>query len=534
MVIKGLRRIDMVWWRWRPEMSAFLNRCRRLLNADRIVFFAFCAVHPINPMCCPTPCPISDSFKIADFAVEAGQAWQNVEKCRQIADGYFSLTMAFGPNGPVASELRRFPGSVAGAFKTFQTSVPSPLKAEDLNNPRAVSEILKASVFDLNVSELTVGVGRVALRAGTVADEAVNALASSMHGYKRLTDVVVDRGLQTVSAASAKYVRGDLAANASAREALVDNLSGFRELLSVWAAIEATVSSTAHATTLGTLPFPTSSGQSSFLTDAAQAKIDRLRRLRLMRLAVNQLDTTISALTALHNERHAVAVMLAQYSGLRNTVASDNQAIQFRAADAATAVSLLTQIFTDGKAVFQSAQGQLLSLDTTSWKDSATKMATANEAAQTVVGAIFFNPQAYGTLQSDSFSQDGFSSSAVEFSQVLASSFSSWLEDDKLERFWAPLRQDASAAISSLDQRLREINDRRGFDISGPEAMDRENALLRQIDQQFQVTLNSTLQASNDSQKAILTSYITAFQTAVAAIKSDISASNFVAVRWPT
>jgi hypothetical protein len=257
---------------------------------------------------------------------------------------------------------------------------------------------------------------------------------------------------------------------------------------------------------------------------------DRLVRLRQTRIAVRQLDVTTSALTALHNERHAAVVMQAQYPGLWNTVASDNQAIQFRAVDAASAVSLLAQVYSDGNAAFQLAQAQLLSLDTTGWKDNATKTQAANAAAQAVVQSMIANPQAYGNLLAESSN----GATGGVNAEALASAFSTWLEDEKLERFWAPLRQDAVSAIAALDQRLAEINRRRGFDITGSVAIEQETALEAQFDAQLKQLSMSGQQGMDDSQKALLASYQTAFQGAVAAVQSDPTASQFVTVRWPS
>jgi hypothetical protein len=497
-------------------------------NGD-FAFAAFCAVHPINPLCCPTPCPIYDNQKIVDFLNEAEEAWQKVEQCRQITDKYISIVTTFGPNGPLVSELRRAPTTVSGVFSTFQASVPGMLKTRDLSNPRAVAQILKAALFEpnsLNVVTLTDRIGRVSLRVATISDEAVNALATGLHGYGRLPDVAADRGQQTVTASKSVNVRNDLAANISARQALVDNLGGLQELLSSWAAMVATASSETHATTMGVLPSSSNSSQSLPLAIALQTRMDLLNRLRLTRIAVNQLDVTTSALTALHNERHAAAVMLAQYPGLWNTVASDNSAIQFRASDAAAAVALLSEFFVDGNSAFQLIQVQLKALDTTGWKDS-TKMQAASTSAQAVVQAILVNPQAYGVMSPKS-------GNAIRSNQVtdaLVNSFSSWLEDDKLERFWAPLRQDADSAIASLDQRMKAISDRLGFDISSSTALERETALLAQFNQQMQqIPISSQDGVSGGLAVA---SYVSAFQTVVTAIQSDPTASNFVTVRWP-
>ncbi|WP_146002814.1 hypothetical protein [Telmatospirillum siberiense] len=533
-------------WRERPVSTGrrILARmaavaARVLPSFDRRLLVAFCVVHPINPMCCPTPCPVFDQAKVARFLGEAEQAWQKVEQCRQIADRYVTLLSTFGPNGPLATELRRVPGSVSGVFTTFQASYPSMLKAGDLGNPRAIAEILKTALFDpsnLEVVKLTGSIDRVRQRAAVAADEAVNALATGMHGYSRLTDAATDRGQQTVSASKAKTVRDDLAVNASARQALVDNLAGLKELLSSWAASEASSASVTRTTAADPLSSTTNSADASPLAVALQAQAARLDQLRQVRVAVNLLDATTSALTGLHNERHAATVMLAQYPGLWNTVASDNKAIEFRAADAAAVSTQLAQIFIDGAAAFQVAQARLLALDTTGWRDNATKIAAANAAAQSVVQDILAHPQAYGTVRAD-LAENGGTSSAAPYGETLAGGFAAWLEDDKLERFWAPLRRDAETAIASLDQRLKEISERRGFDIAGAGALAGENRLLDQFGQQLQSTLTVVAQAGQsvgESQQSWVSAYISAFQAAAGAVRSDSAATSFVTVRWPS
>lgn len=506
---------------------------------DARLLVAFCLVHPINPACCPTPCPIYDQAKISEFLGEAEQAWQKVEQCRQIAERYVTLLTTFGPAGPLATELRRVPGSVSSVFTTFQASYPSMLSAGDLANPRAVAEILKTALFDpsnLDAVKLTGRVERVRKRTAAAADEAVNALATGVHGYRRLVDGAAGRGQQTLSASKALTVRDDLAVNASARQALVDTMTGVKELLSSWVATEAATASITRTTPADPLASSTSSAATSPLALALQAEAVRLDQLRLVRVALNQLDATTSALTGLHNERHAAAVMLAQYPGLWNTVASDNKAIEFRAADAAAASSLLSRIFTDGASVFLAVQARLLSLDTTTWKDGAAKMTAANAAAQSVVLDLLANPQAYGPVRDDSADNEATASGSL-YAEALATGFAAWLEDDKLERFWAPLRRDAETAIASLDGRLKQISDRLGFDISGSGALTGEVALLSQFGLQLQDTRNIVAQAGQslaDAQKAWVSAYISAFQTAVAAVQSDSAANSFVTVRWPS
>lgn len=537
MAIVGLFGTRAFWQDMRFAVRAAFAAFTVGVTTDDAALIAFCIVHPLNPLCCPTPCPVSDFAKIASFVREADQAWQKVEQCRQIANQYLSLVVAFGSQGILDAELRRVPCAVSDVFKTFVPRNPAALQPGDLGNPRTIAEVLKATMYEpagLDVVTLTAGIGRVSQRAASISDEALSAIAAGLHGYRRLIDVAGDRGQQTVLASNATTVRSDFAANASARQALVDNLAGLEELVTSWAATEATASSAVHSATIGPLPSSSSSSQTSSLATSLQAEADRLASLRQMRMAVNQLDITTSSLTSLHNERHAAAVMLARYPGLRNTVASDDQAIQFRATDAASIIALLGQVFIDENSVFQSVKTQLSSLDATTWKDSATKTQAANSAAQTVVLSIVANPQSYGGLRTGPITGSGIDDPDGPLAEALANSFAAWLEDDKLERFWAPLRHDAESAITDLDQRLSDINNRLGFDVSGSVALEREQALVTQYNQQVRQIAASGQRGADDERQLILASYIAAFQAAVAAIQSDSTASSFVTVRWPS
>lgn len=534
-IMGAMRRIPPV------RMAAPVNFRRFLRVLDRRLLVAFCVVHPINPACCPTPCPVIDMSKVASFVEEADQAWQKVDQCRQMADRYLTLASTFGPSGSLVTELRRVPGAVSGAFATFQASYPSILTAGDLGNPRAASEILKTAFFDASTVDgvkLSDSVDHVRQRTKAAAAEAMNALATGMHGYRRLTDIAADRARQTANAGIAATARDDLAVNASARQALVDSLGGMKELLSSWAATEASFSAMKRTVAADPLPSSVSpaAASTSSLAVSLRAEAARIEQLRQVRSSINQLDTVTSAMTGLHNERHAAAVMLAQYPGLWNTVASDNKAIEFRTADEAATAAQLGQIFTDGAVAFQEVRRRLLALDNTTWRDNETKTAAAMSAAQSVALDVLSNPHAYGTPRAD-LGADGRAVLSSQYDQTLANGFAAWLEDDKQERFWAPLRRDAETAIASLDTRLKAINDRRGYDISGPSAVADETGLLDQFAQRLRETqalVSSTGQTLGDAQRGWIGAYISAFQDAATAIRSDGAASAFVTVRWPS
>ncbi len=483
---------------------------------------------------CPAPCPVYDPAKAAKYLDEAQSAWQQVRQCQEIAKQYSDMLNTFGPSGPLAMELRRVPGNVSGVFATFKTALPGMLKSDDLTDPRAVAEILKTSLFDPSGQEVVKLSDRAASgaqKSELVTAEFLGALAEGFHAYARLVDVAVDGGRQTVLASQATNTRSDLAANISARQAMVDNLGGTQQLLSSWAAAEALDSATVNTETLGKVPAVTA--PSSPLAAGLAAKADTLNALRQTRATVNKMDTTISALTSLHNERRAANVMVAQYPGLRNTVDSHNAAIGFRDAEAATASGLLGQVFVDGHAAFQAVTARLLRLDTTCWTDNATKNAAAVAAARAVTDSIQTDAAGFGSPLNPGSTSDLQGEGWRDFVDSLNNSLAAWLEDDKLERFWRPLGHDAERAIGRLDQRLAEIAGRRGFDVTSNAASAEEAALLALFQKQIQQLSTADSQGFSDSQKTTVAAMVGVLQKAAFGVQADPEAKAFVTVAWP-
>jgi hypothetical protein len=493
-----------------------------------LAFGPACAAYPFTPACCPPPCPVNDQAKITEFLGDAEQAWHKVEQCRAIGDQYLQLLATLGPNGPIAAELRRLPGNVTVVFASVGAALPAILRPADLVDPRATSERVKQTMFEPAGRDgvtLTDRVGNAAELIQTVADETADGLATGLHAYGRLTDVALDGGQRIVAASRAADARSDWAANIAARQALVDNLVGLRQLLSSWAAIEAMTTASVQSTAAG--PLPAASISTSPLAPVLAAQADQIARLRRVRAAVNQMDATISALASLHNERHAANIMLAQYAGLLNSVSSHDAAVQFRSNDEAAAVDLLGQVFADPQAVFGVVREQLLVLDRTGWQDSGLKDQAAAAAAQAVVQALTANPQAFGAIG------DSQATVSNDVRAALAASFSAWLEDDKLERFWHPLRTGAEAAIGSLDRRLAQVTQRRGFDIAGTGAAEQEADLIARFNRQLAQLSTAGTASLSDSQRVMVSSLAAAFRSVAAAAQGDAAAANFVSVVWP-
>ena len=497
---------------------------------------AFCAAHPIHPLCCPSPCPVADAVKLDNYLDQAEQAWQEVGQYAAIAKGYSELWNGFGPGGPLSNELRRLPGTLSTDLSSMQTMLPVALKPADLVNPRAVSEILKGALFEpgsLDAVSPDERVGRAQQRADVATDENLDALASALHTYARLPGIAVDGGQQIALASRVTNARGDIAANSATKQALFDSIGGLQQIMASWAAAEATAAALHATATLGRLPVPPASPGTSISAVSLASKAGLLDHLRQARATVGDMDVTVAALVNLHNERHAAAVMLAQYAGLANTIDSDRLADLFRQNDADAARQILGQIFTDGSAAFHAVQGQLLAIDRTGWKDYAAKLQAAASAAQSVVTALEANSAAFGTVANQAWYLDAQGNYDASVPNALQDSFAAWLEDDKLVRFWHPLRQAAEQAKDSLDQRLAQVSQRRGFDIAGPAAQAAEANFLDQFSGQQRQLAALDAAGFNAAQQAALAGTVTTLRQGVADVQADPGALRFVSVGWP-
>ena len=140
---------------------------------------AFCVLHPLNPLCCPSPCPVIDLGKLADLAEEVGQAVQVAERCRAMVRSYADLVLSFGPNGPLGQELRRVPGNVSKLAASFSAATPGLTRPGALAEPRALAETLKQALFDpdgLATAQLTTRLDKVRRRAELAAEQTADAL----------------------------------------------------------------------------------------------------------------------------------------------------------------------------------------------------------------------------------------------------------------------------------------------------------------------------------------------------------------------
>ena len=497
--------------------------------------FAFCVVHPLNPLCCPSPCPVADLTRTADLAGQAGQALQAVDHCRAMAETYADLVLSFGTN--VGQDLRRLPHSVSAVGSSAKAAVPGLTGPVVPADPQAVAEMLKQALFDPDGSpaaQATARLEKVHRRAELAAGQTVDTLGTGLSILAGLGNVARDGAAGVTAAAGTSDLRTDTAANGFARQSLLDTLSGLSRLAAEWAALQALAVAETNPTSLAPRPSPAVSAVSDVSAVSAESGDGHLRhigQLRQIQLTLDQMDGTLTTLTALHNQRYAANLMLAQFAGLQKTVDSHGLAAGFRADDAARAGKLLGQLYDDGDAAFTAVAARLKAVDQTSWQDNATKTQAAADAAQAVIQEMVANPAAFGKPLANGGGVGD--SSATVLGGEMANAFAAWLEDDKLENLWRPLGETAQATMGRLDGHLSDLSRRNGFDIAGDAAVQQEQVLLNRLQQNIgQLAIFDSQDFSAD-QVTVVRAIVAAFQKTSNDVLADPRAQRAVAMVTP-
>lgn len=493
--------------------------------------FAFCVVHPLNPLCCPSPCPVSDPAKTADLAGQAGQAVQAVERCRAMVQTYADLTMSVGTS--LGQELRKLPNSVAAVVSSDQAAAPG--LTGTLAEPRAVAEMLKQALFDPDgaaAPQMTTQLGKTHLRAELTAEQTAATLSSGLSSLAGLGNVARDGAAGATQAAKTSDLRNDAAANGLARQSLLETVSGFARLAGEWAALQGLTVAETHPASLAPLASPLPAGASSDIPAAPVADdLFHIGQLRQIQLTLNQMDGILTRLTAMHNQRYAANLMLAQVAGLQKTIDSHSLAAGFRDDDTARAGKLLAQLYDDGDAAFNAVAVRLKAIDQTSWLDSAAKTQAAADAAQAVIQEMTANPPAFGKPLANAVSEGG--TSVGVLGGEMANVFAAWLEDDKLERLWRPLGETAQAAMGRLEGHLSDLSRRDGFDIANRGAVQQEQALLNRLQQNIgQLAIFDSRDFSPD-QVTTVRAFVSAFQKVSGDVLADPQAQRAVAMVTP-
>lgn len=507
-----------------------------------------CAARPLHPTCCPSPCPVTDGSRLGDLVATANDAFTAVERYASMLDTYVEIWDTVGPNGALVNSVRGLQSSAEGVLREAGQlgSTIVATTQQQLQDPRQLAAAVKQVLEEPAAPTASDRMTRAASRTAAATEEAVNGLVNAAHNLTGLADIAESREDVTALATSATSLRGDYSANTAARRAVHDTMIGLNDLLSRWAAMAGSAALLDHPKGAGTASG--SAAPSPLAADLA-GKAEHFARLRDARRRIQVLDGIISAATSLHNDRHAANIMLAQYPGLQNTVNSHEQAIAWRDGEQATATGILSSAFIHPGQVFETARTALLAQDTTGWKDNTTKTARASQASNAVVAAILADPEAWGEIRREAWTtddtgrivprvmnDDGFALAGCAFPcqpEVLVQSFETWLENDKLERFWHPLRIDADIAIERLDRRFAEIEQRRGYDITSSFAAAEEARLVQEFKSGLNALATVRAEGFTTEQVRIVDTFAGVMDDAAERILADGGAMTLVMVEWP-
>lgn len=405
----------------RPTWMFILLPVATLFLIPGVTIAGVCAGQSVAPPCCPSPCPIYDPTRLPALQTLAQDAVLTAGLEQQSNQTLSSIAAAVGSN------LGGWQMSLAGNFLAGPVGI-SALPADSL-------VLVKQSLFEplppASSSALDLA-RRDQSRAMSAATEGVAGLSLSLQHAA---------GLPRTAAASqtqppATDLQGALARLAGTRLILLADLMALDQL---WTAgLSESVSKAARLYPVPAVSSATAPPNGTPIPANAMA-------------AMTNSAPTRSAKPALQPQQNAAEAILARYPALQRTVTTASLAQRIQGNARATLADALTQAGLDPVSGLPLVQSSLLSRDQTGWQDAASKISAAEHAASQLL------PQLVD--QADS-------GSALRLQRSMAA----WLDARKQAVYWRALSADAEAEISLLDQRLGEISDQVGFDITGQAA----------------------------------------------------------------
>jgi hypothetical protein len=400
-----------------------------------------CAIDPISPLCCPSPCPVFDPKRVPKLLVEADTLGQAVGIDAQIVQTATQIGQSLGDAKAVASTMNQQLSNFAGTVSSEVTAIQNGLS----DNPVQTLAGLKQSLFETvgTPSTNTQLASRVSARTAAFQGEQAGAFAVSLVRSKALPSLAQQQAQLAGAATGAQQLQGDMAANSASRLALYQDVGAVHQLVSAWVS--------QRSMQVG-VRYPNGAGGST----ASPAVASGNSTLPSSASPTQALANATDQLVALHDGRVTAQLVLSSYPALQQTIASASLAGQF-ASDAEAALR-------------QSLARAGLSATSLSEVKSA-KTAAAQHAVSTVAATLL---SAGGLSQGDT---DG----GNEAIQQLESTMASWLDADKQSRYWAGLASQAQQSISTLDATLGTLSDRVGADVAGEAGAASEKALLAKL-----------------------------------------------------
>ncbi len=413
-----------------------------------------CAIDPISPLCCPSPCPVFDPMRVPKLLANVDALGQTGRVGAQIVQTATQVEQSIGDAKAAAATMSQQLSSFAGTMSIEVTAVQGGLSA----NPLQTLARLKQSLFETvgNPSTRTQMASRLAARTAAFQSEQAGAFAVSLMRSNALPILASQRSQLAGAATGAQQLQGDLAANSSTRLALYQDLTALHQLVSAWVSQRSMQAAIRHPSGAGgtTASLAQATGSPTSPSSSSSTQVSTA--------AVDQLVT-------LHDSRVSGQIVFSSYPALQQTIASAALAGQF-ADDAESALrDSLSGAGLSATSVSY-VEKALIAVDGTGWLDTA-KTAAAQQAVSKVTGALLVPG---GLSQA---SADG----GIAAIQQLQAAMASWLDADKQSRYWAGLASQAQQSIVTLDATLGTLSDQAGVDVVGAAGAASEKALLAKL-----------------------------------------------------
>ena len=413
----------------------------------RPVWAQLCAIDPISPLCCPSPCPVFDPVRVPKLLGDVEALGKAVGVDAQIVQSASQIKQSIGETQAAAAAVIQQYSSLAGTLSSEVTSIQTSVSAA----PTEALKGIKRALFEpanAALSSVTQLANRRSARAAAVEGEQVAALAVSLMQTQALSINSSRQSLVSAATSNSQQLQGDLAANSTSRLVIYQDVGALHQLVSAWVAQRSMQSAAVHPVEGGGAVTPTASAVAA--TPSANP------------LPLQNVSDTLDQLIALHDARVVAQAALATYPSLQQAVASANLANQF-ANDAESGLRRrLSDIGFSGSKSLSDIETALKTADSTDWLDSA-KARSAQQAVSRVAAR---------------FADDKFSQGALD---GLQTAMLGWLDADKQSRYWAGQASEAQQSISALDAHLGTLSDLAGVDVTGASGRLREKALIASL-----------------------------------------------------
>lgn len=413
-----------------------------------------CAVDPISPLCCPSPCPVMDMTRIPKLLADLDDLDQAVKIETQVVQTASQMKQTIGDGAAAATLVSQQASSFAGTLSAEVSSIQNGLSANPVQALIGVKQVL----FEpgTNSSTATQLATRLSARVAAAQEEQAAAFAVSLMRSKALSSLASQQAQLAGGATGAQQLQGDMAANSTSRLAIYQSAGAIHQLIAAWVAQRSIQAAIRH---------PDAGGGTSAQSGTASEAQSSLQSST----ASQALADNVDQLVTLHDDRNAAQAVLAAYPALQQTVASAALAEQV----ANQAEAGLQQAFS---AVGLSASSlpqvktALTALDATGWLDSAKTVSAQQAALQ--VSARLLGISSRAQANADDVN------AAV---QQLQPAMTTWLDAIKQSRYWSILAAQAQQSIAILDKTLGALSDQAGADVAGEAGGISERELIAKL-----------------------------------------------------